>query len=61
MYGKTIVDSEKLVRDNIPEIMRSKGQEPLYRIAETDNEYIGFLRLKLQEEISELFTPPPPP
>jgi len=57
MYIKTISFSPKLVRDNIPEIMRQNGQEPLGCIAETDAEYAKFLHEKLLEEADEFFTP----
>lgn len=43
----------KLVRDKIPEIMRSKNQDPLTKIAEDDEEYLCCLKVKLIEEVNE--------
>jgi predicted house-cleaning noncanonical NTP pyrophosphatase (MazG superfamily) len=42
----------KLVRDKIPQIIRSKGQEPVVYVADTD-EYSLRLRDKLREEVEE--------
>jgi predicted house-cleaning noncanonical NTP pyrophosphatase (MazG superfamily) len=42
----------KLVRDRIPEIIRTTGVEPVTRIAD-DAEYRGLLRAKLVEETQE--------
>jgi predicted house-cleaning noncanonical NTP pyrophosphatase (MazG superfamily) len=42
----------KLVRDKIPQIIRSKGQEPIIYIADTE-EYCVRLRDKLREEVEE--------
>jgi predicted house-cleaning noncanonical NTP pyrophosphatase (MazG superfamily) len=42
----------KLVRDKIPQIIRSKGQEPITYIADTE-EYCIRLRDKLREEVEE--------
>lgn len=43
----------KLVRDNIPEIMKTKGKEPIIHIA-TDEEFMEFLIKKLEEEVIEI-------
>jgi predicted house-cleaning noncanonical NTP pyrophosphatase (MazG superfamily) len=42
----------KLVRDKIPQIIRSKGQEPIVYTASAE-EYSTRLRDKLQEEVGE--------
>jgi len=42
----------KLVRDKIPEIIKSKGETPIYRVL-TSSEYLSALNQKLQEEVSE--------
>ena len=44
---------EKLVRDNIPEIIKSSGGAPEFRIA-SDEEFVTLIRAKLQEEVQEL-------
>ncbi|MFC4908605.1 nucleoside triphosphate pyrophosphohydrolase [Actinomadura gamaensis] len=43
---------EKLVRDRIPEIIRSGGRVPDVRTASAE-EYAGLLRAKLREEVDE--------
>ncbi|MGH8883726.1 MAG: nucleoside triphosphate pyrophosphohydrolase [Egibacteraceae bacterium] len=42
----------KLVRDKIPQIIRSRGADPLVRVAER-GEYRDLLRAKLTEEVTE--------
>lgn len=44
---------DKLVRDNIPEIIESRGQQATWHVAETDAEYEQKLREKLIEEAQE--------
>jgi len=46
------VSHGKLVRDKIPQIIRSKGQEPVIYTADTE-EYCVRLRDKLREEVEE--------
>jgi predicted house-cleaning noncanonical NTP pyrophosphatase (MazG superfamily) len=43
----------KLIRDNIPEIIRADNAEPVYRTLD-DSEFIGELFKKLSEETKEL-------
>ena len=44
----------KLVRDRIPEIIRSNGNTPRYRVIESDAEYLQALLKKDIEESAEL-------
>jgi predicted house-cleaning noncanonical NTP pyrophosphatase (MazG superfamily) len=46
------MSQSKLVRDKIPQIIRSKGLEPIVRVAGTE-EYRDSLRDKLREEVEE--------
>lgn len=46
------MSDSKLVRDNIPEIIRRAGEEPAIHTA-TDEEYGQRLRRKLVEEVDE--------
>jgi predicted house-cleaning noncanonical NTP pyrophosphatase (MazG superfamily) len=43
---------EKLVRDRVPDIIRSKGTEPVTHVASPE-EYARKLRAKLDEEVAE--------
>lgn len=43
---------DKLVRDNIPNIIKSQGNVPIIRIL-SDDEYITYLNRKLKEETNE--------
>ncbi len=42
----------KLIRDNVPDIIRSKGQTPVTHVAD-DKEYWEKLKIKLREEVGE--------
>ena len=42
----------KLVRDNIPNIISKNGEKPIIRVL-TDEEYIRELNLKIEEEVKE--------
>jgi len=44
---------EKLVRDNIPEIMQRLGKTFILRIVKDDDEFFRFLLEKLKEEVEE--------
>lgn len=44
---------DKLVRDNIPEIIENNGQEPIYRVL-NDDEYWEYLLKKDNEELEEV-------
>ena len=43
----------KLVRDNIPDIIKNSGKECIYHIAKDDKEFKKALDNKLSEEILE--------
>ena len=42
----------KLVRDNIPNVISENGEKPITRVL-TDEEYIRELNLKIEEEVKE--------
>ena len=44
---------DKLVRDDIPEIIEANGETPVVRTARDDGEYETYLLAKLQEEVDE--------
>lgn len=46
---------DKLVRDNIPDIIRKNGEEPVTRVL-NDEEYWEYLLKKDQEELKEVET-----
>lgn len=48
---------EKLVRDNIPDIIIKNGEKPIMHIAE-DKEYEDALKQKLHEEVAEFLDKP---
>ena len=43
----------KLIRDNIPELMRVEGQPLNFAVAQNDEFYVGLLKGKLIEEVNE--------
>jgi predicted house-cleaning noncanonical NTP pyrophosphatase (MazG superfamily) len=43
----------KLVRDNIPQLMRDQGVLPKVRVLHDDKEFMLALREKLKEEVAE--------
>lgn len=43
----------KLVRDNIPEIVKSNGRIPIYATIKEEDIYVQLLKSKLQEEVME--------
>lgn len=45
---------DKLVRDNIPDIINKNGSIPITYILEKDSTYEYYLKEKLNEELSEL-------
>lgn len=51
------MEFNKLVRDNIPEIIKNKGETPITHIAE-EKEYEEALTLKLHEEVGEFLKNP---
>ncbi|MCC4769403.1 phosphoribosyl-ATP pyrophosphohydrolase [Methanosarcina sp. DH2] len=54
MPEKTNLTSyDKLVRDKIPEIIKSSTRIPEYKILDDDGEYLRYLIKKLQEEVLE--------
>jgi predicted house-cleaning noncanonical NTP pyrophosphatase (MazG superfamily) len=53
MHGK----QGKLVRDNIPQIILDSGEQPIIRIASPE-EFPGYLRRKLIEEVREFLRVP---
>lgn len=44
---------KKLVRDNIPEIIKSSGRTPICETVKDDDAYLQLLKDKLQEEVKE--------
>ncbi len=51
------MDLNKLVRDNIPKIIKNKGETPIIRVAK-DKEYEEALINKLYEEVREFLENP---
>ena len=50
--GRETMGEGKLVRDNIPDIIRADGKTPVTRILNQE-EYLNELDRKLQEEVAE--------
>ena len=50
--GRDTMREGKLVRDNIPDIIRADGKTPVTRILDQE-EYLNELDRKLQEEVAE--------
>jgi predicted house-cleaning noncanonical NTP pyrophosphatase (MazG superfamily) len=48
-----MIHYNKLIRDNMPQIMQQKGTKIVYHEAEADGEYWAALMRKFQEEITE--------
>ena len=48
----TGVEHNKLIRDNIPEIIEARGKTAVVRTL-SDEEYVHYLKRKLQEEVDE--------
>jgi predicted house-cleaning noncanonical NTP pyrophosphatase (MazG superfamily) len=51
------MEYHKLVRDNVPEIIKKNGGSPVFHVAELD-EYAAKLQEKLSEEVQEYFEKP---
>lgn len=54
-YSLMIKEYQKLVRDLIPDIIRKKGGVPVTRVL-AEAEYLGELKKKFQEELSEFLS-----
>jgi predicted house-cleaning noncanonical NTP pyrophosphatase (MazG superfamily) len=52
-YKKTV--HNKLIRDNVPELLSERGIECSIKVLQ-EHEYIDALQKKLQEEVTEFFT-----
>jgi predicted house-cleaning noncanonical NTP pyrophosphatase (MazG superfamily) len=46
--------NNKLVRDNIPDIIIKAGKSPIYHVIKEDKEYLNQLLIKLIEEANEV-------
>ena len=53
-----MVKNNKLVRDNIPDIIIKAGKKPAYHVIKDDKEYLNQLLLKLIEEANEVKADP---